>query len=235
VHDREAAAPDHQVGAGAVAIPARVAGAAVHPQAAGRPGITEGCGIRWAADNDCFNGFDPGRYLELLEAISYRSGCLFVTTPDVVAEAKATLALFERWQPVLQRVWATVNETDVDPGVPVHQPIALVAQDGLERLPVPWDQLQALFIGGSTQWKLGPHAARLVREAKERGKWVHVGRVNTLQRIRWCMALGVDSIDGSGFARFTGGLPAHGRGRPDRPHPADPPVRLSARRPVRIV
>jgi hypothetical protein len=165
--------------------------------------LTEGCGIRWAADNDCFHGFDPGRYLELLEAISYRSGCLFVTAPDVVADAKATLALFERWQPVLQVVWATVNETDVDPGVPVHQPIALVAQDGLERLPIPWEQLQALFIGGSTQWKLGPQAARMVREAKERGKWVHVGRVNTLQRIRWCMALGVDSIDGSGFARFT--------------------------------
>ena len=43
--------------------------------------ITEGCGIRWAADNDCFHGFDPGRYLELLEAISYRAGCLFVTAP----------------------------------------------------------------------------------------------------------------------------------------------------------
>ena len=33
---------------------------------------------------------------------------------------------------------------------------------------------------------------------------MHVGRVNALQRIRWCMALGVDSIDGSGFACFTG-------------------------------
>jgi hypothetical protein len=48
-----------------------------------------------------------------------------------------------------------------------------------------------------------PHAAVLIREAKWRGKWVHVGRVNTLRRIAWCKALGVDSIDGSGFARFT--------------------------------
>jgi hypothetical protein len=32
---------------------------------------------------------------------------------------------------------------------------------------------------------------------------VHVGRVNTLRRITWFKALGVDSIDGSGFARFT--------------------------------
>jgi hypothetical protein len=165
--------------------------------------ITEGCCIPWAADNDCFNGFDPGRYLDLLEAISYRSGCLFVAAPDVVADAAATLALFERWQPVLQSVWATVDEGDVEPGQPVHQPVALVAQDGLERLPVPWEHLQALFIGGSTRWKLGPHAAALIRQAKQHGKWVHVGRVNTLRRIQWFKALGVDSIDGSGFARFT--------------------------------
>lgn len=39
--------------------------------------------------------------------------------------------------------------------------------------------------------------------SKWRGKWVHVGRVNTLRRFAWCEALGVDSIDGSGFARFT--------------------------------
>jgi hypothetical protein len=151
--------------------------------------IAEGCGIRWAADNDCFNGFDPDRYLDLLQAISYRAGCLFVTAPDVVADARATVALFEHWQPVLAGVWATVNETDVEPEVAVHQPIALVAQDGLERLPVPWEHLQALFVGGSSQWKLGPHAAARVREAKQRGKWVHVGRVNTLQRVasqvRW--------------------------------------------------
>jgi hypothetical protein len=113
------------------------------------------------------------------------------------------VGLFERWQPVLRACGRRSTKPTSTPGCGVHQPIALVAQDGLEPLPVPWEHLQALFIGGSTQWKLGPHAASLVREAKERGKWVHVGRVNTLQRIRWCMALGVDSIDGSGFARFT--------------------------------
>jgi len=68
---------------------------------------------------------------------------------------------------------------------------------------VPWGRFQALFVGGSTRWKLGPHAATLIREAKWCAKWVHVGRVNTLRRIAWCKALGVDSIDGSGFARFT--------------------------------
>jgi EAL domain-containing protein (putative c-di-GMP-specific phosphodiesterase class I) len=62
-----------------------------------------------------------------------------------------------------------------------------------------------------------PQAASLVREAKERGMWVHVGRVNTLQRICWCMALGVDSIDGSGFARFTRARLPVGVATPDRP------------------
>ncbi|HEX8927438.1 MAG TPA: hypothetical protein VGA45_00870, partial [Actinomycetota bacterium] len=135
--------------------------------------LTEGCRLPWAADNDCFAGFHEGRYLQMLEAITYRSGCLFVVAPDVVADARATLRLFDRWEPVLRCVWATVNEDDGEPGQLVHQPIAFVAQDGQERPPVPWGRFQALFVGGSTRWKLGPHAAALIREAKWRGKWVH--------------------------------------------------------------
>jgi len=167
--------------------------------------LTESCGIRWAADNDCFAGFDQERYLAMLEAITYRRGCLFVTCPDVVGNALATLRLFEWWAPLLRYVWASVNEDDVDPDQdqPAHQPIAYVAQDGQEHLPVPWEHFQALFVGGSTTWKLGPHAATLIRQAKQRGKWVHVGRVNTVRRITWFKSIEVDSIDGTGFARFT--------------------------------
>src|SRR6266508_1993364 len=109
--------------------------------------ITEGCSIQWAADNDCFAGFQERRYLDMLEAITYRSGCLFVVAPDVVADARATLRLFDQWEPALRCVWATVNEDDVEPGQLVHQPIAFVAQDGQERLPVPWEHFQALFVG----------------------------------------------------------------------------------------
>lgn len=32
--------------------------------------------------------------------------------------------------------------------------------------------------GGDTEWKLSHYAARLTWEAYERGKWVHMGRVN---------------------------------------------------------
>ena len=63
-------------------------------------------------------------------------------------------------------------------------PAALVAQDGLEDLDVPWDDFDVLFIGGSTEWKLGPHARALAAEAKARGKGVHMGRVNSQRRRR---------------------------------------------------
>jgi hypothetical protein len=37
----------------------------------------------------------------MLDAITYVSGCLFVSCPDVVADARATLRLFEQWRPAL--------------------------------------------------------------------------------------------------------------------------------------
>lgn len=54
---------------------------------------------------------------------------------------------------------------------------AYVLQDGQEHLPVPWEEIDAVFIGGSTAWKLGPHAARLVAQARARSKHCHLGRV----------------------------------------------------------
>jgi hypothetical protein len=72
-----------------------------------------------------------------------------------------------------------------------------VAQDGLESLPVPWGDFDALFIGGTTGWKLGPHAREIAAEAKRRGKWVHMGRVNSERRCRYAAAIGCDSVDGT--------------------------------------
>src|SRR5205823_6752489 len=84
----------------------------------------------------------------------------------------------------------------------VGLPVALVGQDGAEALELPWGRFDALFLGGSTGWKLGPGAAALAREAKRRGLWVHMGRCNTRQRFRHAFALGCDSVDGSGFSRW---------------------------------
>jgi len=145
--------------------------------------------VPWACDNDCFVKLKRRDYLAMLRQLktANRSRLLFVTAPDVVADAAATLARFRLWQPALAYL---------------DLPIALVAQDGQEDLPVPWGQIACLFIGGSTRWKLGAHAERLIYEAHERGKHVHVGRVNTLRRMWLFSSLPVDSFDGTCFSKW---------------------------------
>lgn len=144
-------------------------------------------GLPWCADNGCFGKGYPGdeAWLEWLARLPNRETCLFATAPDVVGDAAATL---ERSAPWLQPI------RDLD------YKAALVAQDGLEDLDVPWDTFDVLFIGGTTEWKLGPAAAGLIAEAKARGKWVHVGRVNSRKRFRRFLHLGADSVDGTFLA-----------------------------------
>lgn len=145
-------------------------------------------GWTWAADNGAFTGFDEAVFTRMLDRLHGLPGCAFVACPDTVADADSTLQQFSVWAPRLRSDgW----------------PVALVAQDGLERLRVPWDDLDAIFIGGSTDWKLGPHARHIATEATQRGKWLHVGRVNTPDRIRYCASIGANSIDGSQWSRFS--------------------------------
>ena len=66
---------------------------------------------------------------------------------------------------------------------------------------MPWDEVDCLFIGGTTAWKLSDHAIQLMADAKRRGKWVHVGRVNSKRRYQWCSSHGADSADGT-FVAF---------------------------------
>ncbi len=82
-------------------------------------------------------------------------------------------------------------------------PLALACQDGQEHLPIPWDQIAAVFIGGSSNWKCGPHAVHIIKAAQAMGLWTHVGRVNDPGRFEHFAGLGVDSIDGTGLARYS--------------------------------
>ncbi len=139
------------------------------------------------ADNGCFNRFEPEAFLRMLDRITGFPRLVFVCLPDVVADARATMDLFDDWKlEVAGR------------GLPV----ALVAQDGLETMGVPWDELDAIFIGGSTAWKLGYHAASLAAKAKTLGKYVHMGRVNSFKRFRHAYRIGCTSVDGSQFSWF---------------------------------
>lgn len=142
-------------------------------------------GLIWCADNGCFGKGYPGdeKWLAwLAKNATDAADCLFATAPDVVGDAAATL---ERSIPFLPQIRA------------LGYPAALVAQNGLEYLEVPWDELDVLFIGGSTDWKLGHAARQLVTEAKARGKWVHMGRVNSERRYRYAHEIGCDSADGT--------------------------------------
>lgn len=85
---------------------------------------------------------------------------------------------------------------------PSGLPAAFVAQDGLRFDDVPWRYIACLFVGGSTEFKLGPIAREAIGIAQSGGLLVHVGRVNSYRRLRRFRELDVDSVDGSGFTRF---------------------------------
>ncbi len=148
-------------------------------------------GRQWAADNDAFLAWDQERFERFISRISEcdRSRFLWVACPDVVSDAGATLDRWAEWFPILHGL-----------GLPA----AFIGQDGLEDMAerIPWDQMSAFFIGGSTKWKLSHAAESLAREAKQRGKWLHIGRVNSSKRIRHAIDLKADSIDGSGFSKW---------------------------------
>jgi hypothetical protein len=146
----------------------------------------------WAVDSGCYGKDYVGdvRYLDWLDKRSDRvDSCLFACAPDVVGDAQATLT---RSAPMLPAIRALGYKA------------ALVAQDGLEDLDVPWDTFDVLFIGGTDDWKLSTAVIGLVAEAKRRGKLVHLGRVNSHRRLDWGRAIGCDTADGTFFARAGG-------------------------------
>lgn len=142
-------------------------------------------GVTWCLDNNCFGKeeFNEAKWWAWLQSPRLDvSHCKFATAPDVVGDAKETV---ERSLPWLPKIRA------------LGYPVAFVAQDGSDEFPPPWGQFDVLFIGGTDDFKLGPVAAALAAEAKRRGLWVHMGRVNSLKRMRYAEAIGCDSADGT--------------------------------------
>jgi hypothetical protein len=144
----------------------------------------QGC---YAIDNGAFSGFQGEKFKRMIARQEDReTACLFVTCPDIVGAGQRSIELFnqrDRWIPEGWRV-------------------ALVAQDGMESLEIPWSEMDAVFIGGNDPWKDSAAAADIVKTAKILGVWVHVGRVNTPKRFKHFRSLGADSCDGSGVAQY---------------------------------
>jgi hypothetical protein len=146
-------------------------------------------GIPFAIDNDCFSTlrpFDDDRWLDYLERMMPATAdCLFAVAPDVVGNAEATHFRSCLYLDTIR--W-------------YGYPVAFVSQDGANSSLIPWDVIDCLFVGGSTAWKFSEPSVALIREAKRRGLWVHVGRVNSLRRMMTAHSVGADSADGTHLA-----------------------------------
>lgn len=170
-------------------------GRLVVPRARNNPaGLRDG--RPWAIDNGCFTGFDAEAFVRMLDEHVGYPGCLFAAAPDVlnrrpdgtvVGDAAATLAKFPRWATVIRAF---------------GYPVALVLQDGITPARVPWDDLDAVFVGGSTPFKYSRAVCDVVAIAKARGKHCHMGRVAGPGRWHHARAIGIDTVDSSGYSRF---------------------------------
>lgn len=152
--------------------------------------------VWWAADGACVElvdgqpvsreSFSWTKYRDWLEAMkTSQPSCLFAVVPDRVGDHEATLARFHLHHEEIREL---------------GYPVAFVAQDGATAHTIPWDDIDALFVGGSTEFKLSEAAYYLAGLARRKGKWAHMGRVNTFQRLRRATAAGYDSVDGTCLA-----------------------------------
>lgn len=157
-------------------------------------------GFRYAIDNGAWGchtrgeQWDEKPFLDLIR--KHGADADFVVVPDIIEGGLESLGRSRKW------IGACLD----------HARECLVpVQDGM----APWDVEPILiedsrigiFVGGSTEWKLASLGwwGRLTRA---RGRWLHVGRVNSRMRINSCLAAGADSFDGTSATRYAKTIPA---------------------------
>lgn len=136
------------------------------------------------ADNGCFsNRWTDWHWLNWLFDVSRQ--VRFVVAPDVFDPGGApcheqTLDRWRRFGPLIERHGFTP---------------AFVCQIGATADNIP-DDAPVLFLGGTTEWKLGPDAWRIVEQHRDE-RWIHMGRVNSKRRFDTARAMGCHSCDGT--------------------------------------
>ena len=141
----------------------------------------------YGLDNGCFSKFEKKKWRRLVAEAKEQeliSQPKFVCSPDIVGDARRTLELFDQFYDEISPL-----------------PVCLVLQDGIGDFSIDWDRVDAVFVGGSDAFKVSSEAFNACKAAKMLDKWVHVGRVNTAQRVSNWMGL-ADSIDGSGISKY---------------------------------
>ena len=160
-------------------------GCLLTPQTGNKPPVD----LKWAADNAAYSNWCKKKFVAMLEKISKAENPpMWVACPDVVGNARATHKLFREWEPVIRSKYGLK--------------VALVLQNGQESIGVPWQDIDAIFIGGDDAFKYSKHVAYLVKKARALGLEAHMGRVNSEKRIEYARRIGCTSVDGTGFSMF---------------------------------
>ena len=152
----------------------------------------------YAIDNGAYNyylrkvDFDEKAFYKLLD--TWATDCDWVAIPDSVGNWEETKAMLDVWVPRL---------------LEYKVPLLVVVQDGSEvnnykdvHILLDRMDIQGIFVGGTTDWKLS-NIQGLSDVCKQHNKHIHVGRVNSVKRLKHCFYADVDSVDGSGMSRFT--------------------------------
>lgn len=159
----------------------------------------------WFYDNGAFEDFQAGRPFNYLQwsrdmrAIRYwvetgvGRGCKqgqpmtapdFVVVPDIVAGGNQSL---------------TFSLCHLAEAKACGAPCYLAVQDGMTEAAVRSvlaHGFDGIFVGGTLDWKLETGAA-WCELGRALGLPVHVGRVGTVERVKWAASVGVSSIDSS--------------------------------------
>jgi hypothetical protein len=141
----------------------------------------------FALDNDAFSvwtnktEWNESAWQAMLNKVSrFNADPLWALVPDVVADRDGTLKKWELFSPVITAFgW----------------PRAFAVQDGMTPKDVPRNA-DVVFVGGTTAWKW-----RTVKIWTSNFLRVHVGRVNSVERLQLCEEIGVESVDGTGWFR----------------------------------
>lgn len=157
------------------------------PSSANSPKHAIDRNLPWACDNDCFFSYNPMAIYGMLQKYKGLSGCVFINAPDVVQNHAATLKRFHIWERIIHNM---------------GYPVAFTIQNGCTVKDVPWSKCEAIFIGGDNRFKYSPEVRSIVLEAAQRRLWIHNGRVNTPERIKYSRVIGCTSFDGTGYSVY---------------------------------
>lgn len=146
------------------------AGWLASPQTWGVPsGIKNG--DAWAGDNSCFtDAWTEELFIAWLQMMQpYMETCLFIVAPDVLGSWYDTWNRWHIWQPKIKQMGF---------------PVAYVGQDDQGIDQVPWDTMDAYFVGGTDDWKDSADSLALVTLCRRDSIRVHLGRGNTRPRLQ---------------------------------------------------